>query len=215
MDKVLRFAVLAPHRDAVKPLRAYSRALFAAGCSGAFSFPAAVPLAQVHRPLRAAELRALAHALREASLCSGGKWYAAPVVTLAFPAFADRPLALFGPALSLGQEGWGVDEARALPRLLNGLSPDAVEYLFPQLVLPAALLSAGEPAPDLAGPAALPETGPAAQPLSFRAAAVANLSFQALGSGDAAYSYRWKIGPLVWLPSEKTRPAIPREGHDG
>jgi hypothetical protein len=37
--------------------------------------------------------------------------------------------------------------------------------------------------------------------ISFRAAAVANMIYRPLKTGDDAYSFTWKTGKLHWLPS--------------
>jgi hypothetical protein len=185
--EVFRLLVLVPHRDTVKLLRDYSRRLFGAGFSGAFSFPAAAPLALLSRPGPGEELRGAARTLRQAALAGGreGKIQAGAAAALPFPdipgAGALSGLSLFGPALDL-----------AVP----DLSLPGLIYPFPALVLCTALVEKGdyprirEPAPLMAA-------------CSFRAAAVANMVFRPLGSQGFSGG-EWKIGRLSWLPRADT-----------
>jgi hypothetical protein len=194
-----RFVVLLPHRDAGKVLRDYRRRLFATGFPGAFSFPAAAPLALVSRPFTAGELRDLAHALRQAGIEGGrdGTFTAGPPGSLPFPGEAApfAGLSLFGPVLDL------------VPR---DLPFPAIRRPFSALILCGALVSRGEEAPLREGAAAL-------GPLSFRAAAVANLVIRPLGEPgpDPAYSFEWKTGRPSWLPAYRPRKGPAPEGRDG
>jgi hypothetical protein len=196
----LRFVVLLPHRDAGKIFREYRRRLFASGFPGAFSFPAAVPLALVSRPLSAGELQALARALRQASIEGGrdGTFTAGPPRSLPFPREASplAGLSLFGPALDPPVPGFDGASGSAFP---------ACRYSFPALILCGALIPAGgegrEKAPPPAG-----DLFPA--PLSFRAAAVANLVIRPLDlppGPEPAYSFEWKTGRPSWLPAYRPR----------
>jgi hypothetical protein len=181
----LRFIILIPHRDGGRILEEYRRELFASGLSGAFSFPAAAPLALVSRPFSGEELKALAAGMRELSLRNGGdgKFRPAGAGTAASPAGGFR---FFGPLL----EPWD-------PALLS-LGGSKALYRFPALCLCAALLGPGD------------EPASAGLTLSFRAAMIANLAIRPLDQGEEGYSFAWKTGRPVWLPAYK-KPKNPGE----
>jgi hypothetical protein len=169
----LRFIILIPHRDGGRILEEYRQKLFASGLAGAFSFPAAAPLALVSRPFDREELKALAGEMRELSLEKGGegKFRSAGVA-----APSGGGLRFFGPLLAPWDEN--------LPSLGGG----KILYRFPALCLCAAIL----------GPADVPaEAGPE---LSFRAAMTANLVIRPLDQGERGYSFAWKTGRPLWLP---------------
>ena len=194
-----RFIILIPHRDSLKPLEEYRRKLFAIGIPGAYSFPAAAPLASVSRPFSRDELKELARNIRSLTIENDGK-----IITQAagsnFPASfhtearrsqrhreraGDFPF--FGPLLALRIDENAFPET-ALPKILR---------VFSHPMLCAALV---EPVPS--APPCLRER--LEEPvLSFRAASLANLAIRPLSSGDPDYSFEWKIGPPVWLPKYK------------
>ncbi|MDR0316292.1 MAG: hypothetical protein LBH97_05270, partial [Treponema sp.] len=155
-DKIdtLRLLVLVPHPDARLPLRTWSAALFAAGIEGAWSFPWVSPLATLKRHLGEGELKRLGHALREQILkCSNdGKIRTGPPVTAAFPGSTET--AILGPVLNI-----------EIPAPLFSVVDAEITHLFSPLIIGAALLS-GPVAGDLPPP----------PPVSFRAAALANMS---------------------------------------
>jgi hypothetical protein len=200
-----RLLVLIPHRDARLPLRSYSGALFSAGFYGAWSFPWVAPLALLSRPFTAGELKHCACALRGQSLAGGrdGKIKTGPAARAVFP---------------LSCTGKERGEAAVLGPTLDIVLPDAaftaeaavkIRYRFSPLVLGAALTWSSGSAP--------PET----PVLSFRAAALANMIYRPLPDAEAgvssddslrdagpqdaafegAYSFEWKIGKSIWLPS--------------
>jgi hypothetical protein len=172
----LHFIVLIPHRDGGRIPEEYRRELFASGLAGAFSFPAAAPLALASRPFDGKELKTLAGEMRELSLKEGreGRFRSAGVGAAACP---QGGLRFFGPLLEPWEEG------------LPSLAGEAILYRFPALCLCAALL----------GPFDVPpEAGPE---LSFRAAMTANLAIRPLSTGERGYSFVWKIGRPVWLPA--------------
>jgi hypothetical protein len=176
---ILRFAALLPHRDCGRLVSAYNRALFVRGFPGAYAFPAAAPLALCSRPLSPEELKALAAALREAAREGGGRILSRGLLRGDCPGFS-----FLGLELSL--------------RLPPGFPwPEAAVYPFPVPALCAAVLKPGEPAGESAGAAAFTGGLP---PLSFRAAAVANLVLRPLPSGEPGYSFAWETGRLRWLP---------------
>ena len=171
------FLVLVPHRDIRLVLRKYSDTLFKAGLAGAYHFPWVAPLAAISRPLNAEELKHCARSIREAV---GGKILAHEAAAAAFPADKDGTL-LFGPRLDLS----------ITPNTLFG-SESAVKTtgVFSPPVIGSCLLSAGKDEVS-----ALPHP----PPLSFRAAAVANMLWRPLRSGGSVIGYKWKIGNLIWL----------------
>jgi hypothetical protein len=194
-DNVLHFLILVPHPNLAASSRGQSRFLFAAGISGAWSFPQAVPLARLKRPLGEAALRDLAAALREATLPRGGAISLGKPILVPCPGFHS----FFGPALDL--------EPPPLPY-------PAVLHGFPALALSVALAAPAE-APF---PGQIPDIPPA-NPGFFRAAMVANLAIKPLEgafperSVPAAaenYSFEWRVGKPRWLPSPRN--ASPRRG---
>jgi hypothetical protein len=204
---LLRFAVLVPHRDSRRLVETRRPSLFAAGFLGAWSFPAAAPLALLARSLTASELKALAVFLREASRAGGrdGRITAGEAAEVPCPG-ADsglkenvkNGLRFRGPVLDLPVPAWeDICSPNRTPPQTNLQAenqPDTVYTPFPSVVLCAALTPGGLP----------PGSLPVLPVFSFRAAAVANLVISPLALGTPGYSFRWKIGRLFWLP--KTRP---------
>jgi hypothetical protein len=191
---LFHFVLLIPHRDMAGPLRAQSRSLFAAGLSGAWSFPQAAPLALVKRPLSPAELQTLASELRSA---------AKGTISLGKPALVPCPLfhGFFGPVLDLPP-----------PPLPHA----GVLYPFPSLALCTALIPPGDET-LLRTIRGIPPLSPA----FFRAAMVANLAIKPLSGAfpPAAvpenYSFTWRIGKPRWLPAYRRydpRKAIVTDG---
>ena len=191
-DRLL-FLVLVPHRDSRLVLRKWSDSLFKAGFSGAYSFPWVAPLALLSRPFSAEELKNCA--MRgESTSVNNGKISATAVSSSVMPAFHSscsegEVVSIFGPCLDFD--------------LPNGLiSNEKVISLFSPIIIGACILQPG--GNKQAENAALP---PLPQ-ISFRAAAIANMSWQPLQAGnhaanepEAAFgSYKWKIGKLSWLP---------------
>jgi len=181
----LNFLVLVPHRDCLPAQEAYRKGLFAAGFDGAWSFPAAAPLAQLTRPLAVGELKTAAAEIRlllgdraistpERGLCDG--W---------------GPLRLFGPMLDLP---------------LPGLPGDAILQCWERPILAPAILAPGVDPEPLIKPELLVNVVP--QIPQFRAAALANLTLtpvlpettEGFVSFETDYSFIWKLGPLHWLP---------------
>ena len=182
------FLVLVPHRDVRVPLRAWSASLFAAGLPGAWSFPWVTPLALMRRPLSPHELKGLAHALRKHVNLCGGTFIAGPPA----PAAISAETSVFGPVLQID-----------LPDSLFEPVIDAVLNRISPLVIGAALI----PIPHSSF--LIPHFPPPPE-ISFRAAALANMSFRPLpqgadAGGTACYSFEWKIGALHWLPREICR----------
>ena len=173
------FLVLVPHRDARLPLRAWSASLFAAGLPGAWSFPWVTPLALLRRPLSRDELKGIARALREYINLCGGKFIAGPQVAVALHTGNNGiNTSIFGPVLQTG-----------LPDGFFEPAAGAVQNRFSPPVIGSALVKDTDST-----------TLPSPPEISFRAAALANMSFHPL-SPDG-YSFEWKIGALYWLPKK-------------
>jgi hypothetical protein len=227
----LHFIVLLPHRDSLGPIRTLKNRLFAAGFLGAFSFPAAAPLALTARPFTGEELRALAADLRKAA--------AVPAGSAGGDDHKDgggkddggkrgkdrRGLITAGDMASCsffsGREGspGGTEFALYGPRLdlpVPALDGEGIRFRFPALILCAALIRR----PDAHAPSNLrfalapgffippdAEADDSAAcaagllPFSFRAAAAANMILIPLDSGEPGYSFEWKIGLPRWLPA--------------
>jgi len=178
LNTTFRFIVLIPHRDSRGLLENYRQRLFAGGFAGAYAFPVLAPLAQVSRSFSPEELKALAHELRSLTLSNDGK------ITAGRPGRVVCPPAegavLFGPLLDLPS-----------PETISGLSNEKARFLFPQIVLCAALLGPKEETPDISGLSVI----------SFRAAGIANLAIRPLEGGAAPYSFEWRLGQERWLPA--------------
>jgi len=173
----LQLLVLVPHRDIRGALRAWSASLFSAGLPGAWSFPWVMPLAALNRPLSGPELKSRALMLRRAIDLSGGK-----ITTGDSDVAAISDKAIYGSTVNI-----------ALPDGFFAFEDDAVIRCVLPLVIGAALCQAGE----------LPDVNCPAPRLSFRAAALANMTFRPLPSINGAQnnlSFEWKIGKLHWLP---------------
>jgi len=187
-ENSLAFLVLVPHRDCLPALEAYRRELFAVGFDGAFSFPAAAPLALLGRPLDVGEIKAAAAEIR---LLLG-----------------DRAISTTEQGL---RDGWG--QFRLFGPMLDlplpGLPGDAVLLRWERPILAPAILAPGVDAESLVKPELLVNDVPQIPP--FRAAALANLSLkpvlqettEGLASFEKDYSFSWELGPLHWLPRNR------------
>jgi hypothetical protein len=177
--------ILIPHRDSRRVLRSYSGALFDAGLWGAWSFPRVIPLALLEDALNSAELKRLAHTLRELSLAGEKNGMMRCLENALLP--LNGELSIFGPRLEL-----------SIPPEAFSACGGKIACSFPRLIFGAALIPGS----------ALPEGLPPAPPLAFRAAALANMHYQSLSTGEKDYSFRWQIGSPSWLPSirRKKRP---------
>jgi len=172
----LQLLALVPHRDVRRSLRIWSASLFSAGLRGAWSFPWVMPIAALNRPLSDAELKNRALMLRQTIDLSGGKCATGPS---AIAALSDN-ISVFGPAVKI-----------ELSNSFFAFEDNAVDRRVSPLVIGAALCRA-EAVPDATSPH-----------LSFRAAALANMSFRPLPSHNGAsdnLSFEWEIGKLHWLP---------------
>ncbi len=175
----LRLIVLIPHRDALKSIGIYRRRLFENGFSGAYSFPGVIPLIITKNPYTPGELKQTTLFLR--NLVSGGHdgWF-----TSKTPEIMDSL-----PGISLG--GLSFDISLAGLELKDGAAA------LPRPFLGITVLNPGEEEPYLRFSAAVPPP-----PVSFRAAAAANLVYGIPGTCSCI----WEIGHPVWLsPYKRTR----------
>ena len=175
--EVSRFLILTPHRDALKPLEAYRRGLFAAGFPGAYSFPLAAPLAAVSRPFSRQELKELGRNIRGVTVIR--EEISQKFQSTGSSLVQCSPFSFLGVLLDFPLEKALFPQA-AREKLL-AVPP------FPALC--AALVRPGEET-------CVHEKAP---PLSFRAASVANLTVRPLPCGGRGYSFEWNSGPPVWL----------------
>lgn len=198
-EKTLYFLVLVPHRDCLPSLEAYRRVLFSMGFNGAFSFPAAAPLALLDRPLDSVAIKASAAELREllgdkkvtprgletssveASVGEGSFHFMGPVLDMPLPSLSAAP---------------------------GGEAPVVLQRWEKPLLAPAIL---GPDTNNRSFTGVLPDF------FSFRAMALANLSFTVtietapeFDSFDSDYSFTWELGPLRWLPRTSRGALSPR-----
>jgi hypothetical protein len=170
----LQLLAFIPHRDVRISLRVWSASLFSGGMSGAWSFPWVMPIAALNRPLSDSELKSRAHMLRREIDLVGGK-FTTDQLTVA--AISDN-VSVFGPTVNIG-----------LSDSFFAFDDNAIDKRISPLVIGAALHQAD--APPLVNP---PQ-------ISFRAAALANMSFRPLPSDENNnFSFEWEIGKLYWLP---------------
>jgi hypothetical protein len=164
-----RFIVFVPHANVCAEFNKYRRTLFSSGCGEAYSFPAASPVALIKDPASKSELKSMAalFRLRSYEVSAGGKMQTDSVSSICLP---DKKI-IAGPSLSI--------ETPSIPE-----SIELIES-FPKLVLGAGIFSV---------PPLLAQLEP---PIKFSAAAVANMTFYALGYDN---SYSWTIGEPHWLP---------------
>jgi hypothetical protein len=181
-----RFIILIPHRDALLGHDNYRQSLFAAGFSGAYSFPSAAPLAEVSRPFSPDELKELARNIRKSTEKKDGRISGSASVFVSrkdvFTSIGFKSLSFFGPALDLdiGEYHFPLSAKEKLIRV------------FSPFILCAALVEAGF---NIEG-----KNMPIEPALSFRAAALANMAIRPLVEGEACFSFEWRIRPPVWLP---------------
>jgi hypothetical protein len=170
---------LVPHRDARLPLRAWSADLFASGLPGAWSFPWLAPIAALRQPLAAAELKSLARLLREHIDENGGKFTAGRAACTALPV-SGRQVFVCGLELDAGIPGLFFE---AISEMIGPVKPSII----------GAAITSSEQA-----------FGTACPQISFRAAALANMSYRiiSLGENQEGCMCEWRIGELYWLPKK-------------
>jgi hypothetical protein len=182
---ITHLLVLVPHRDVRRLLRIWSASLFAFGVDGAWSFPWVAPLASLHRPLAAREIKPLAHQLRRhANLLDGRKFTSRELAATALPTnkISGEMPQVFGPGLNID------------------LPHDFFEPCKEAAINPIAPVVLG----SVLAHAPLPLDIPASPEIAFRAAALANMHLRPImqGSDWDGFSFEWSIGTLCWLPNE-------------
>ena len=175
------FLVLVPHRDTRALLQKYSETLFKSGLC-AYTFPLAAPLAALHCPLNADELKQIAHSLRKAA--GESKFSAEGAVKTAFTTGAQE-MDLYGPQLNIPGLSGILKESEN--KIKSVISPAALGvYLLPK---------------DIEQQTCCQNTE--YQKFDFRAAAIANMYWQPF-EANGKTCFKWKIGKLCWLPKKQT-----------
>jgi len=184
----MRFIALIPGRDTEKLLDEYRTALFAKGFYGAYSFPPTAPLAEVSSPFSRDELKKLAVNIRMLTMAHDGKISSAESCTNG----GFGKLSFFGPRLDLPANHTEFE------KLLSETAKGKIAHTFFPIVLCASIIESGSAWADSHA-----EKCPT---LSFRAAALANITIRPLNGGTEEalpFSFEWERGPLVWLPAYK------------
>jgi len=180
------FLVLIPHRDVRGVVRKCSERLVKDGLNGVYPFPWVLPLATLSQPLNIEELKCFAHSLRgfvgTAKICVG------QAATTLFPTNKNKMELL----------GWQVD--LDIPTNIFEVGGKKLESILSPMVIGSFLFpSACEQQIDAVKQKL---NSSLREGLSFRAAAVANLSWRSFDA-DGEIGYKWKIGKLCWLPAKK------------
>ena len=196
--EVSRYIILVPHRDSLKPFADYRRRLFAAGFSGAYSFPLAAPLACVSRRFSENELKELSVNIRKLTENSSGKISSG---ANGIVHCQKSGLSFFGPRFDVFSQ-----EAHDPSLLQSSLSQSGLfqpsENIFPKTA--AAKIISAFPSPLLCASLLSDKNADFEQfeqspPFSFRSGFVANLAVRPLPSGDTHYSFEWLAGKQHWL----------------
>jgi len=184
------YLVLVPHRDIRQKVQKYSDSLVKNSFTGIYTFPCVAPLASLSQPLNNDELKHFAHFLREAT--GWGKITAAETAFTPFPSGTDD-MALFGPCLDINISEFFTQRRREEEG--GGNYSSKIITLFSPIVIGTCLI----PEYHKQQLRVTPWLNPLE--LSFRAAAVANMSWQPVQiDGEAAF--KWKIGKLSWLQNK-------------
>ena len=183
-----RFIILRPHRDAVRTLDEYRKKLFGMGFYGAYSFPSSAILAEVSRPFNRDELKELASNIRRLTLKNDGKIQTSGPIVLLSPICSSIDVSFYG-----------------LPLIFPPLE-DAFRSAFPQTAEKKIINIAFPPAfcVALANSTSNTKDNPnpeQAPTLSFRAASLSNLAIRPLNVPENLFSFEWRIGTPIWLPS--------------
>jgi len=184
--------VLVPHRDARLPLRKWSGSLFAAGLSGAWSFPWVAPIASLSRIPSPGEMKNFATALAGNTEKTDVRFRTGQPDSALLPfAVNGKNAFVFGPSLENAFGGFAIENLLENMPLLQRVA---------KTVLGSAIIYTD-----------VPERLPQPPQLSFRAAAIAVMHFRpmqfgALGesvlrhnSESGIYSFEWEIGRLYWI----------------
>ena len=165
------YLVFVPHRDFRAVIQKNINSQIEAGLKGVYLFPAAAPLARLSKALSSDELKQLAKSLRQS--IGKNKLIIRETAVTEF----DQDMRLFGPRLELPCK-----ETESIP--------------YKEFVIGTYLMPKNAQSPPLLS-CFLKNTEESL--LSFRAAAIANMSWQQVKKNDEVY-FKWKIGKLCWLP---------------
>ena len=174
-----KFLVLVPHKDVRSLLRKSREEQLKNGLTGVYSFPLASPVAEVSEEFTAEELKYAARSLRE--ITGGETIKAAEETSVEFLSGKENP-ALWGLRLNIN-----------LPDKIFGEYSKKIKKIFTPLVIGSLLI------PENIKQQFCAFTSQEA--LSFRAAAVANMSWKPFHT-EGGIAYKWKIGKLAWLPKK-------------
>jgi hypothetical protein len=176
----MNIVVLVPHRDIAPNLRNMSRNLFGAAFYGAYSFPNVIPLFTTEQPETKSNLKIIAQKIREGSLLLSerGKFESTTLSYIEFPFYAQN-LFLYG-----------IEFQNPIPQV------DNANHTFNKMILNAALCTHN----DIENLQKITH-----EKITFRAAALANMTYTHLEIGDNNYSFKWEIGELVWLANPGNR----------
>ena len=228
-NRTVRLLVLVPHRDTRRQLKLWSASLFANGMGGAWSFPWVAPFAKLRRNLSAEELKRLARSLRqEVNLIDmpevenvsrkGVEAQKTKVANISRKGASNLRFATQRTQRLIR----GADQAISVVLHEDGIDNDTLSVFGPSLdiKLPDGFFNdIGEAvispiSPIVLGSAVLFSPIPSPQSpvptISFRAAALANMSYRVLASGNGLY-FEWKIGSLHWLPKMLAPIKYPRD----
>ena len=168
------FLTLVPHQDTRQELRKHSDLLLNTGITGIYPFPLAAPLAVLSKPLNPDELKQIAHGIR--ANIGTGKITAKETSAVTIPT-GKEDMTLFGLKLDL--------DLSEIFKINNQIIPSVIGYFL--------VPKTNEQ--QLCAFASLRDAHFQYNELSFRAAAIANMSWQPIQD-----SFKYKIGKLCWLP---------------
>jgi len=177
------FAVLVPHRDSRLLIKKNFK-----GLAGTYDFPYVSPIASLAKPLKPEELKLAAKALRYQN--GGEKFNITDADCTAF----NEELNLYGPKIDF-----------LLPSSLPEINAEKIKKLLSPLIIGTSLMFKTPCYSVSSVVSILPEQlcvfAPLREPLSFKAAAVANMYWQPITINQEK-AYKWKIGKLYWLPKQ-------------
>jgi hypothetical protein len=185
------FLVLVPHRDIRVVLRNYNKEAVSAGLTGVYSFPWVAPLAELAQPLTAGELKYFACSLRK--VFGRDKMHVAEMSAAVFPSGAED-MTLFGPRLMIDTD-FLTQKCKDTKEFETG----KIKTVFSDLVIGTFLAPKTHEQQLCAANQKFDTSLRENPPLSFRAAALANMYWRPFQTGGEV-GYKWKIGKLSWLP---------------
>jgi len=181
------FLVLIPHRDTRDKIKKNANLMIKNGLTGVYNFPFVVPLASLSEPLDENELKTFANSLKASLLKETS---AKSKINIEEPGFVtfpaeDENMTLFGRKLNLG---FPAENLNCLDYSNSGIKK--ITNTFSPLILGTFLFPNSNFTPVMEQP----------EETSFRAAAVANMSWVQNNTKDKEIIFKWKIDKLFWLP---------------